>query len=174
MFIASAKTPQRRFLHMPGDPRGRPTSGAERNELLRELVRAIQRDDFDGNLSAVGRALKLKSPATLADFLGGTKNAGLKIMDGLASYTGRTLEEIYASGGDLAKLRAPALPPEPVQHVRFRDLPEWAEMLAKAKELRPSIDDRHWNKLADADAWIEGTVNTAMVIELTEFLMRHR
>ena len=35
--------------------KGRPTVGAERNSVLRTLVRAIQQKDFDGNLSALAR-----------------------------------------------------------------------------------------------------------------------
>lgn len=80
-------------------------AGAERNELLRELVKAIRMTDFGGNLSAMGRALRMESTATLAEFVSGEKGAGMKLIDALVAYTGRTLDQIYASGGDLAKLR---------------------------------------------------------------------
>ncbi len=130
-------------------------AGPERNELLRDLVKAIRDTDFGGNLSAMGRALRMESTATLAEFVSGEKGAGMKLIDALVAYTGRTLDQIYASGGDLAKLReAPPPPaPAPIKGRSFGELPDWPELLAKARVLRPGVPDAYWTKLASTDVW---------------------
>lgn len=176
MFIASANSPRHKLHRMTGESRSRPVAGPERNELLRDLVKAIRATDFGGNLSAMGRALRMESTATLAEFVSGEKGAGMKLIDALVAYTGRTLDQIYASGGDLAKLReAPPPPaPAPIKGRSFGELPDWPELLAKARVLRPGVPDAYWTKLASTDVWVDGDITVAIVCDMAEFLLRHR
>lgn len=169
---AKASTPWRRLMSVTGERRGRPTIGPQRNDLLRDLARAIVREDFDDNVSRATKALGL-SGGTLGDFLRGDKGAGMRVIEGPAAHTGRTIDQLMASGGDLAALRAME-PPTPIRGRTFGELPEWPELLAKARVLRPSVPDAYWTKLATTDVWVDGGITVAIVCDMAEFLLRHR
>lgn len=159
---------------MTGDHRGRPTIGPERNDLLREIVKSIRDRQFKGNSSATSRALKLESPGYLHEFLAGGKGAGMRVIEGLVAHTGRTIDQIFASGGDLDKLMT-MQPIEPPVRVKFGELPNWPELLEGAKSLKPDILDRYWQKTAEYEVWVEeGPINNVLVADFAEFLSRHR
>lgn len=158
---------------MDREPRGKSSGSPDRDESLRKLIGDLQRNEFDGNLAAVSRAFKIKGSGTLRDFLRGDKGAGLAIIDGAELHTRRTIDQIISVGGDLSRLYE--LPERaPPQRVRFGDLPDWEERLAVAKALRPGIPDRYWTMLSSADAWIDGELTNGMLVEMAEFLARHR
>lgn len=94
--------------------------GKDRNDALRARVRAIMTADFGGNLTATAKALGL-SPAALHDFLGETRGAGMKLLDGLAKYSGLSVDALI-SGAPTPALAAP----------RWGDLPGWAQARADA------------------------------------------
>lgn len=169
-----AKAYERGFMVRPVEKRrGRPTVGAERNDTLRALVRAIQRTDFDGNLTAMSKALGLRA-GSLSDFLAGHRGAGPKLTDALVVYTRRSHDQILSTGGDLEALRsATAKVESPVRAIRFGDLPAWSELVASAREIAPSVPDWCWLKLRDADVWLEGPVTPRLVAELGGVIQRN-
>lgn len=67
--------------------------GEDRNAALRDVVRKIVDERFDGNSSATAKALGL-SPAALHDFLAGSRGAGMKLLDGLVALTGKSIESL--------------------------------------------------------------------------------
>ena len=173
MNYTHAYTPRRMFAPMNGENRGKSSAAPDRDKALRALVAGLQKDQFEGNLAAVARAFRIKGSGTLRDFLRGDKGAGLAIIDGAEWHTRRTIDQIISVGGDVAKLYE--LPERaPPQRVRFGDLPDWEERLAVVKALAPHVPARYWTMLSAADAWIDGELTNAMLIEMAEFLARHR
>jgi len=153
--------------------KGKPTVGAEKNQILRQTVRAIMEADFGGNLTATAKGLGLSSSA-VSDFLLGTRGAGPKTTDALEVYLRRTYDQILAAGGNLDTLRkSPVQPVVAPRAVRFGDLPNWSALAEAAQQEKPTLAAWVWEKLARADVWVEGPVTPSMVADLAVLVSRH-
>lgn len=152
---------------------GRPPIGAERNAVLRRLIRELQQQDYGGNLTVTAAALGIK-PGTLSDFLNEKRGAGMKVVDGLAAVLRRDVGQILASDGDLAVLRGAASLVAPrAREVRFADLPNWPELREAAKSLKPEAPDWALDRLSVAPVLLEGPVTPALVADLIDVVRRH-
>lgn len=98
------------------------------NERLREILREIVDKDFRGNKTAAGKVIGI-SQAYVTEILAGRRGAGNKLLGKLATYTGRTLDDL--SGRKPA--RAPARSAIPQHAVGAR--PQWADERARAEEV---------------------------------------
>ena len=142
--------------------KGYPVVGEEKNEILRQTVRAIRDRDFDGNLTATAKALDLTT-MSLSHLVNNGRGAGAKTIDALSLYLRRSLDQILAANGDLEALRKePAQTGVAVRSVRFGELPNWTALAAWV-----------WEKLAQADVWVEGPVTPSMVADLAALVNRH-
>lgn len=65
----------------------------EQNERLRVLLREIIAKDFEGGLSRAATKLGV-AHATISDVLNGKRGVGQKLLNGLAEYTGRSLDDL--------------------------------------------------------------------------------
>jgi transcriptional regulator with XRE-family HTH domain len=63
----------------------------EQNEALRTLVRKIIDDDFAGKVSVAAKSLGV-SHSLIFEFLDGRRGLGMKALEGLANYTGRSID----------------------------------------------------------------------------------
>ncbi len=150
---------------------GKPSAGDARNDALRAVVRAIVATDHGGVQRPAASALGV-TPSALNDFLNARKGAGQALMDGLVAYLRRPIEEIVASDGDLVTPRKPRRGGPSVEVV-FGELPMWAELLTGAQALAPEIPAWCWRDVAEAHVWMRGPVNSAMVVDLARFFLRH-
>lgn len=163
------RSQSRTIARMTGKSKGRPTVGTERNDVLRTLMRALIQRDFSGNLTATAHALVL-SPSSLSAFLSGSRGAGPKTTDALVTYTRCTYDQILASGGDLDALRASGVSTSPVQRAVFRELPNWNELLAGAKEIEPRLLPWVWEAVAEAPVWFSGVITSGTVAGVGRFV----
>ena len=90
----------------------------------------------------------------------------------LASVVAETIEEIVASDGDLERLRKPRRG-GPSVDVIFGELPMWTDLLTGAQALAPEIPAWCWRDVAEAHVWLRGPINSAMVVDLARFFLRH-
>jgi transcriptional regulator with XRE-family HTH domain len=106
------------------------------NERLREVVRALVEQDFDGNRAGAARRLGV-SQSYVQEFLAGTRGAGRKLLEGLADYTGRSIDDLM--GRRTKKPGAATLG----QH------PDWPAKEAEArKRYGRAIEGRYFDKAA--------------------------
>lgn len=66
----------------------------EQNERLREIVRDLIARNFAGNGTAAAKALGV-TQGLVSEFLSGGRGAGPKLIQGLADYTGRSIDDLY-------------------------------------------------------------------------------
>lgn len=64
-----------------------------RNDAARRFAKAIVERDFDDNKSRAAQALGV-SQSMLSSFLLGDRGIGMKLLDGLVRYTGKTVEDV--------------------------------------------------------------------------------
>jgi hypothetical protein len=105
------------------------------NEHLRGVVRALVAGDFDGNASRAARAFGV-TQSLVSEFLGGGRGAGPKLVQGVADYTGASIDALYGRAGVPAVQRALAVG----RH------PEWPAArdgaLQRARTVRPADIER--------------------------------
>lgn len=149
--------------------RGHPKPDDAESESLRKMVREIIRTDFDGVQSHAASSLGL-TKSTLNDFLNLRNNGGLAMRTAVAAYLRRPVEEVLAANGDLAKIRAKRTAS---MEVAFSKLPKWAELLAAAKAIDPSVPDWCWEMVAESSAWIHKPLTAATLVDLGRFFRAH-
>lgn len=66
----------------------------EQNERLRGIVRELIDRDFDGNGTAAAKAFGV-AQGMISEFLSGGRGAGPKLIQGIADYTGRSIDDLY-------------------------------------------------------------------------------
>lgn len=93
----------------------------DRNEFLRALLNDLVRDEFGGKKSRAAVAIGV-SPSYVQEFLGGTRGAGRKLLEALADYTKRPIDELMGREGH---------EPEP-EPGTLGALPGWAEAQSEA------------------------------------------
>lgn len=151
---------------------GRPTVASERTDAMRRLMRSVVQAEFNGNQAAAAKAMRF-TPATLSNFLAGKTQAGPKIEDGLTGYLRRSVDQIMATGGDLAALRGGTEAPTPMREVRFGDLPSWPELYASARTLRPQIPRWAWQKTARARVLLDVPITGAFIAGIAAAIHEH-
>lgn len=140
------------------------TIGPDRNEAVRRFVREQIRDVFDGNQKAAAKAYGV-TPSALSELLSDKRGAGMKLLDGIAKSTGKSVDEIV--GG-------PAHAPQPVRTVyaerypMFRNSPGWSEALAEARKARPFYPDYAWNAAGETSALVLERVTPDQVIRFAQ------
>lgn len=129
--IAIANEPRRTIGAMASS---KSLTGAQ-NEHLRGVVRALVAGDFDGNASKAARAFGV-TQSLVSEFLSGARGAGPKLVQGVADYTGSTIDALYGRSGTPAAQRPMALG----RH------PDWpaarAGALRRARTVRPEDIER--------------------------------
>jgi hypothetical protein len=65
----------------------------ERNEAARGLAKRLVATDFEGNVNAAAKAFGV-SQSMLYEFLDGKRGAGMKLLEGIATYRQCTLDEV--------------------------------------------------------------------------------
>lgn len=129
---------------------------------MRRLMRAVVQSDFGGNQAQAAKAMRF-TPPTLSNFLAGKTQAGPKIEDGLTGYLRRSVDQIMATGGDLAALRGGLEAPQPMRDVRFGDLPTWPDLYAAARAVRPQLPRWAWQKTARARVLLDVPITPGFV-----------
>lgn len=81
---------------------------AQQADKLRDHLRVIRAQQFEGNLSAMAREMGV-TPAYLSDVLAGKRGVGMKLMRALASYTGESIDALV-SGKPSTSVRAEVYP----------------------------------------------------------------
>lgn len=103
----------------------------EQNERLREIVRDVIAKDFSGNATAAARAFGV-AQGLVSEFLSGGRGAGPKLIQGLADYTGRSIDDLYGR---------PALPLAAGGHQLIGSRADWPAVrdvvIAKSRRLTP-------------------------------------
>lgn len=66
----------------------------EQNERLRGIVRDLITKDFAGSATAAAKAMGV-TQGLVSEFLSGGRGAGPKLIQGLADYTGRSIDDLY-------------------------------------------------------------------------------
>ena len=100
--------------------RGKGTLSPHRERLRKSLQDIVDRD-FGGNGKLAAQALGVSQPL-VSYVLRGEKNVGFALLEALANYTGRSLDDLAGR------------PP-----LRFRDLPGWGPSLPIARRLFPHL-----------------------------------
>jgi len=103
----------------------------EQNERLREIVRDVIAKDFSGNATAAARAFGV-AQGLVSEFLFGGRGAGPKLIQGLADYTDRSIDDLYGR---------PALPLAAGGHQLIGSRADWPAVrdvvIAKSRRLTP-------------------------------------
>lgn len=129
--IAIANEPRRTMRMMASSK----SLTAAQNEYLRGVVRRLVAGDFDGNASKAARAFGV-TQSLVSEFLGGGRGAGPKLVQGVADYTGQTIDALYGRAGTPAAQR-------PMTIGRHPDWPAArAGALQRARTVRPEDIDR--------------------------------
>lgn len=95
----------------------------ELNEAAREYVKRVVDEKFGGNKRNAAAAFGI-SGSILGEFLGGTRGAGMKLLGGVAAYTGHSLDRIV--GRSLTLVTDDGRPV-------WRELPEWHQATVEAR-----------------------------------------
>lgn len=66
----------------------------EQNDNLREVVRKLIEDEFGGSDTKAAKAFGVAQP-TVSTFVKGATGAGPKLINGIADYTGRSIDDLY-------------------------------------------------------------------------------
>lgn len=105
------------------------------NEHLRGVVRGLVAADFGGNASRAARAFGV-TQSLVSEFLSGARGAGPKLVQGVADYTGSSIDQLYGRTGTPAAARSGVIG----RH------PDWPAVragdLARARTVRPEDIDR--------------------------------
>lgn len=92
--------------------RGKGTTPAQADRI-RDMVRALIADRFDGSQTRAAKALGVSTP-TMSDLLNGNRGPGLQLLDGLRRVTGLSLDAIvYGEPEPLASPPAAPAPADP-------------------------------------------------------------
>jgi len=94
------------------------------NDSLRAMLTAIVRDDFGGNVSAASRKLAV-SHSLVFEFLDGRRGAGIKLASALATYSGKTLDELLGRG---------SAPPMAVPSTALGARPDWLDIRSETEK----------------------------------------
>lgn len=129
--IAIANEPRRTMRLMPSSK----SLTTAQNEHLRGVVRRLVAEDFEGNASRAARSFGI-TQSLVSEFLSGARGAGPKLVQGVADYTGLTIDALYGRSGTPA-------PPRPLTLGRHPDWPEArAGALRRARTVRPEDIER--------------------------------
>ncbi len=64
-------------------------------------------------------------------------------------------------------------PPRPTWRPPFGQMPEWPELLARAKEIEPDVAPWVWVRLAELQPQLEADPTPIMIAELAKWVQRH-
>ena len=103
----------------------------EQNERLRGIVRELVAREFQGNASHAARAFGV-TQSLVSEFLAGARGAGPKLLGGIATHTGRSIDELYGR-------RVVPVADTSRAYQRLGDHPEFAAALEGAVEQSPML-----------------------------------
>ena len=101
----------------------------DQNEHLREVVRDLIEKDFGGITARAAVAFGVRQP-TLSNFLNHSLGAGPKLIQGIANYTGRSIDSLYGR----PELNLPS-----GGYQLLGQHPQWKTALAEATERRSRL-----------------------------------
>lgn len=96
----------------------------ELNEAARRFVDAVVKKRFGGNKKLAAAAFGI-SGSVLGEFLGGTRGAGMKLLGGVARFTGQPIDAIVSNR--LTVVREDG-------GTRWREMPAWKIATQRARE----------------------------------------
>lgn len=110
----------------------------EQNERLRGILSELVETSFAGNVAAAARGMGV-SQSLCSEFLGGGRGAGPKLINAIADYTGRSIDDLY--GRSIVATHDGSR-----SYQRLRDHPDWTAAREEAEELATlapseSLDD---------------------------------
>lgn len=144
------------------------TPAQARDEALRAVIRAITATDHGGVQRQTAKALGV-APSTLNGYVNG-REGNSTIGDAVATYLGRSVDEIVTASGDLAALRRPT---QRAVDVTFGHLPMWPSLLAGAKALAPDIPEWCWDDTAASVVWLRGPITSGTIVKVARVLLEH-
>lgn len=113
----------------------------EQNERLRGIVRELVAKDFQGHATNAAKAFGV-TQSLVSEFLGGGRGAGPKLVNGIASYTGRSIDDLYGR-------RVVPVTDTSRAYQRLGDHPEFPVALELAVEQSPLLDRPQLEVTAD-------------------------
>lgn len=109
-----------------------PTVDGKRAEAIRQRLRDMRDGEFEGNLSALARSLRV-TPAYVSDVLNEKRGPGMKLLKALARALNLSLDDLVGESQQTTSLGP-----------RWCNLPGWTEALAEARRLFPRVSDAAW------------------------------
>lgn len=135
----------------------------EQNERLRALLREIITKDFDGGLTKAAEKLGV-THATISDVLNGKRGVGQKLLNGMAEYTGRSLDDL---------LGRPVVVYDAATTRRGSRVGQHPGYAAAAAELRRKLLRRGGGADESIMSDLEGvTLSRAVTVLTADFLLR--
>lgn len=101
--------------------------GTKRNDTARAYIAELVKRRFDGNVLQASKAIGI-SQSALYEFLGGSRGAGMKILDAVARFDGTTIDRIV--GGEVGAAKDDPYP----NRARVMDSPEFQAASSAVKE----------------------------------------
>lgn len=98
----------------------------DQNKRLRAIVRELVDGEFAGSATAAARAFGV-AQSMVSEFLAGGRGAGPKLINGIAEYTGRSIDDLYGR-------HVVAVPDGSRAYQRLADHPDWERCYHEALE----------------------------------------
>lgn len=104
-------------------------SESQRSKVILDQLRELRDVQFEGNLTATAKALRV-APPFLSNLLSGKRGYGLKIIDAIARVTGKSVAEVLHE-----------------QEPRWREAEGWEAAIGAARAQMPMVRDEAWEWL---------------------------
>lgn len=102
----------------------------ETNDRLRAIAKRLMDERFDGKVTKLAEAMGISHPALL-EFLRGTRGAGMTVLRGLQTLTGKTLDELLRSDQRAEEIELPPMNALPDSIATHPDYPPLRTRLLK-------------------------------------------
>jgi hypothetical protein len=135
----------------------------EQNEALRRIVRKIIDEDFEGKVSVASKKLGV-SHSLIFEFLDGRRGLGMKALEGISNYTGRSIDELLGRRTTFA----PSAPSEDSTPL-YRNAQGWPDVLTQLRARRTP----QWqiDKLGGAQRLTSNPVTLEQALSMLSVLM---
>lgn len=151
-----------------------PRLGPQRNEAIKEVIRALIAERYGGNASALAKDAHVTS-SLISETLSGNRNVGMKLLDGLVAVTGVSADDLATRGA--AALKGPS-EERSAEHARpiYRDRPEWTAVAGEVLRRYPRLRARPQAVEAAGDTsglYLDGPLSVEAVADAAEYWLKH-